>query len=598
MSTADESYERQADHVTDNFSARDAMLDWMQAIAPYGIFTTDAELRIRTWNAWLATHSGLAAEQVVGRFVGEVFPELATRKLDPHFHRALAGEVSVLSTALHKYLLRFPSPTRDTGSPHMLQTVRIAPLPAGDLIIGTITIIEDVTQRERQAMQLQRQQEHDRITSAALGALLRTTDPLRDISELFPQLTLPLGLEVYFNFLFDPASHLLRLNAAGGIAPRHREMVATLKPDEGLCGTCAAERRMLVLADVQNTADESARFIRALGLRAYCCFPLTVGERFLGTLSFGSYTRDSIAPDEIECLSKIAQYVAVAMDRSLRESALHDAQHSLREYADALETKVAERTARLHETIAQLESFSYTVAHDLRAPIRALKGYSDILRTEFTLSEGGDAILARLQRASNRLDALTRDLLKFSRISRQDVQLEPVDVAEVVQDILLISPALQDGVLTVQEPLGAVLAQRTLLQQCLSNLFENALKFAAPDRPPRVTIRSEHLTVSSATLSAHPNLPPDTVHPATPSGAPTPRIRLWVEDNGIGIAPESQRKIFGIFERVSGLDHIEGTGIGLAIVARAMEQMSGSCGVESAPGAGSRFWLEFAPAAL
>ena len=77
------------------------------------------------------------------------------------------------------------------------------------------------------------------------------------------------------------------------------------------------------------------------------------------------------------------------------------------------------------------------------------------------------------------------------------------------------------------------------------------------------------------------------------SGAP-PRIRIWVEDNGIGIPEHAHEKIFGIFERVSGLDHVEGTGIGLAIVARAMQQMGGTCGVESEPDRGSRFWLELA----
>jgi signal transduction histidine kinase len=79
------------------------------------------------------------------------------------------------------------------------------------------------------------------------------------------------------------------------------------------------------------------------------------------------------------------------------------------------------------------------------------------------------------------------------------------------------------------------------------------------------------------------------------AGSP-PRIRIWVEDNGIGIPAQAHEKIFGIFERVSGLDHVEGTGIGLAIVARAMQQMGGTCGVESEPDHGSRFWLELAAA--
>ena len=185
------------------FSARDALLGWMQEIAPYGIFTTDVEFRIRTWNHWLITHSGISAEQAIGRSLLELFPTVRTRRLDEHFRRALAGEVSVLSTALHKYLLPLPATAPDADIPHMLQTVRIAPLPTGDLILGTITIIEDVTQRECQAIRLQRQQEHDRVLSVALGVLLQSADPINDIAGLFPKITLPLGLEAYFNYLYD-----------------------------------------------------------------------------------------------------------------------------------------------------------------------------------------------------------------------------------------------------------------------------------------------------------------------------------------------------------------------------------------------------------
>lgn len=584
----------------DTFSARDAMLDWMQQIAPYGIFTTDAELRIRSWNHWLGMHSGLSAEKVIGRPLVEVFPEVKARRLDEPFHRALRGEVSLLSTALHKYLLPFPTPARDSGIRHMLQTVRIAPLPAGDLILGTITIIEDVTQRERHALLLQRQQDHDRILSAALALLLESRDPLADVPALFPKLTLPLGLEAYLHYLHEPASGTLRLNSAGGISPRQKETLAAAPLGDGLCGGCAQNRQATIVTHLQDRTDPASHPLRGMGIRACCAFPLLIEDRLLGTLAFASYSRDTIAADEVECLRTIAQYVAIAMDRAQREQALREAQRSLSEHADQLETKVSERTARLHETIAQLESFTYTVAHDLRAPIRALKGYCDILRSDYPLPESGQAILERLQRASTRLDYLTRDLLKFSKIGRASVQLEPIDVAEVVHDLIVMTPALQGGVVTVGPALGTVLAQRTLLQQCLSNLFDNAIKFATPGLPPHIVVRTERIDRDAASA---PGVPGAAFNPVvgrsdatTPASSAAPRLRVWIEDNGIGIPAEAHDKIFGIFERATGHDHIEGTGIGLAIVARAMQQMQGTCGVESKPAQGSRFWLELAAA--
>lgn len=593
----------------ETFSAPDAMLGWMQEIAPYGVFTTDGTLRIRSWNQWLANHSGLGADKVIGHSLLEIFPEVKARKLDEHFRRALNGEVSVLSTALHKYLLPFPSTARESDVPHMLQTVRIAPLPGTQhRSPGTITIIEDVTQRECQALLLQRQQEHDRLLSTALATLLRSNDPLRDVAALFPNLTLPLGLEVYLNYLYDAGANVLRLNAAGGISPRQKESMALLAVETSICGPCVQSRTASVSNHVQESSDAFTQPMRALGLHAYCCFPLLVEDRLLGILAFASYTHAVIASDEIECLSTVAQYVAIAMDRALREQALGEAQRKLREHADNLETKVAERTARLHETIAQLESFSYTVAHDLRAPIRSLQGYCDVLREDFTLPEDGARILERLRRASNRLDALTRDLLKFSRIARQDVKLEPVDVAQIVEDLLLLTPALQDGVLIVHPPLETVWAQRTLLQQCLSNLFDNAVKFVPKGVRPRIVVRCERRAnemgaaadVSGAPFNSplHRGAAETSLAPlarnAAAVGAGMPWVRLWVEDNGIGIPREAHEKIFGIFERGNGLDHIEGTGIGLAIVARAVQQMGGRCGVESEAGHGSQFWLELA----
>jgi signal transduction histidine kinase len=576
---------------------RDPPVSWMQDLVPFGMFTTDADLVVRSWNQWLATHSGLPRELVVGRPLTDVFPDLIARRLDVHFVRALSGEISVLSTALHKYLLPFPPTSRERPGENMLQTARIGPLHVGGRIEGTLTIIEDVTQREIHAAILRRQQEHDRLLSEALALLLTSEQPLEIAAALFPRLAVPLKLDAFFNYILTPDGRELRLQAAGGVTPEVRKAMAVQPLGEGFAGLVAVRRAPMIESRAHLRDDPDARLVRRLGLRAYAGFPLVVGDRLLGTLSFGTYERDTIAPDEIEVLAKIAQYVAIAFDRAQREDDLREAQRRLSRHAEELEAKITERTAKLHETITQLESFSYTIAHDLRAPIRSLTSFTEILLSDFAapLPEEGQALLRRLHRASHRLDALTRDLLKFSRIVRQDVKLAPVDLAELVDDIVSVTPALQDGVLTVQLPLGSVLAQRTMLQQCLSNLFDNAVKFTAPGTPPRIVVRSE---IRPESAPAAPGAPAGPFHPSTMGAAAAggPRRRIWIEDNGIGIPALAHEKIFGIFERVPGPVNVEGTGIGLAIVARAMEQMGGACGVESAPGEGSRFWLDLAVA--
>ncbi len=583
---------------------RDPLPGWMQA-APLGILLTDTKLRVIGWNEWLVSRSGMHASDTLGRELFELFPDIVERRLDGPFRRALEGETAVLATALHGYLLRLPPPSRDLGVAHMRQTARIVPLLADGGIVGTITIIEDVTQREHQARILRRQQEHDRLLTLSLALLLQAERPMDAVAGLFPQIAVPLQLDVFFNYLLVPGTDELQLQSANGVSSEARRSLATLRLDSPTpCASCARDRQPLILSDAATSTDPRAQFLRKLGVRSYAAFPLLIGERLLGTLSFGSYARDSIAADEITFLRKLSQYIAITIDRAQREQALHEARASLARHAETLETTVAERTARLRETIEELESFSHTVAHDLRAPIRWLSGYTEILLDDHRseMPAAAVAIVERLAHAGERLDALTRDLLAFSRVARQDVTLEPVDVAELVANLAALMPGLRGGVLRVQGDLGWVSAQRTLLEQCLANLFGNALKFVRPDAPPRIVIRAERReaprsrSVANLTPLLEPRAPEPEPLDVTASTGRGKWVRLWVEDNGIGIPPGMERRIFGIFERAGNVKHIEGTGIGLAIVARAVQRMGGTCGVEACAGPGARFWLELASA--
>ncbi|PTX91184.1 ATP-binding protein [Opitutus sp. ER46] len=573
-----------------------AMLGWMQEIAPYGILTTDRELRIQSWNEWLVQHSGREAGEVLDRPLFEVFPDLPQRRLDEHYRRALQGEVSVLASALHRYLLPLAAPVRGTGFSHMQQTARIAPLLSGGILLGTITVIEDVTQREVHAALLRRQHDHERLLSSTLAHLLQSRDPLREVAEIYPKVAAALDLELCCSYMLDPDQGTLRLHTNGGGPLENRWLPHSLSLADGLCGRCATQRQPVLLAQLQESDDPGAARLREYGLRAVAVFPLLVGERLLGTVAFGTRARDRISPTDVEFLSTLAQYVAVALERGLRDQALCTAQEALSRHAETLEGKVVERTAALHETIAQLESFSYTVAHDLRAPIRALIGYSDILLTDFgaQLPDTGRGMLQRVHASSLRLDQLTRDLLRFSRVSRDKLEITPQNLDDLVPEVIASTAGLQPGMLTLETPLGAVWAQRTLLQQCLANLIDNALKFGAPGRPLHLVIRSEILTGDDDTTTRQAAFA-DASFGAI-NAEPRPWLRVYVIDNGIGIPRDAHHRIFGIFERLPTGRATEGTGIGLAIVERAVQRMGGRCGVDSEVGVGSRFWIELAAA--
>ncbi|HRE83448.1 MAG TPA: GAF domain-containing protein, partial [Opitutaceae bacterium] len=314
-----------------------ALSEWMQELAPFGVLTTDLDLRVQGWNRWLTIHSSLPATQVIGRPLAEVVPEIMSRKLDHYFRRALAGEVSLLSSGLHGYLIPLPmTMVRDEQQPNMLQTARIAPLISNGKVLGTITVIEDVSQRDHHAGILRRQHGRERLLSWALAHLLQSEDPLKDLEAIFPKIAHDLGLQIHFHYLLSPDKKTLHLHSAAGISEEQKILYASFGVGEHTCGRCVSQGQVIYLPHIQTQAPSYASAIQQAGLRCYAGFPLKIRDEVLGVLSFGSLSRETITPEEIELLTTIAQYVAIALDRSSREQILTATQKSLREHADTL----------------------------------------------------------------------------------------------------------------------------------------------------------------------------------------------------------------------------------------------------------------------
>ena len=238
-----------------------------------------------------------------------------------------------------------------------------------------------------------------------------------------------------------------------------------------------------------------------------------------------------------------------------------------------LEERVEERTSRLQRLVEELEAFSYSVSHDLRAPLRVLDGYAQALVEDYgaSLEPGAKDLLDRIGRAARRMDRLTQDVLAYTRVSRAEFTLEPIDLASLLRDVIDQYPSLSSSRdrIRLRYPLGLVVGHGPSLTQCFSNLLENALKFVLPGDVPRTQIYTEALG---------------------------DRLRVYVQDHGVGISPAHQERIFRMFERGAAHNHLPGTGIGLAIVKKAAERMGGTVGVISEPDQGARFWLEFARA--
>lgn len=240
--------------------------------------------------------------------------------------------------------------------------------------------------------------------------------------------------------------------------------------------------------------------------------------------------------------------------------------------SERLERRVTERTADLMRKVDEMEAFAYTVAHDLRAPLRAMHGFVDLLMAEAGPRGDIHDFATRIREAAGRMDDLITDLLSYARYTYQEIPVIPVSLNQALGRALipwrnrLVNGELE---LTVADPLPDVLGDELVLVQAITQLIDNAAKFVLPGESPRIRIYSEI------------------------EGA---KVRLYVEDHGIGIPSEHVDRIFGIFERLHRVEEYPGTGIGLAIVRKSIERLGGRVGVSSVVGKGSRFWIELAQA--
>ncbi|HLZ55917.1 MAG TPA: HAMP domain-containing sensor histidine kinase [Ktedonosporobacter sp.] len=218
----------------------------------------------------------------------------------------------------------------------------------------------------------------------------------------------------------------------------------------------------------------------------------------------------------------------------------------------------------------ELESFFYAMTHDVRAPLRAIKSFAQLLQEEeaWQMGEQGQQDLKQIQSAAGQMQETIDGLIAFARVERSHRQMQSVSLAPLVQSCLhQLLPEIQQrqAQVVVDESLPTVQGTPVLLTLALANLLSNALKFLPPDRRPFITVR--------ATTS--PQL-----------------CRLEIEDNGIGIPLEDQQRLFQPFVQLHGVEVYDGIGLGLATARKAVELMGGRIGVISTVGQGSTFWIE------
>lgn len=236
-----------------------------------------------------------------------------------------------------------------------------------------------------------------------------------------------------------------------------------------------------------------------------------------------------------------------------------------------LERRVRQRTAQLQTLNKELEAFAYSIAHDLKAPLRGIDGYSRLLLEGYAsrLDADGRAFLTHIRQGVSRMGMLIEDLLAYSRLERRALQSGPVELENLARSVVAERAAeIQARGIELRLELPALTvraADPDGLGQALRNLLDNALKF------------SRDGSTSTVEIGGRPE---------------QDRIVLWVKDNGIGFDMRFHDRIFEIFQRLHRAEDYPGTGIGLAIVRKAVQRLGGRVWAESAPGAGATFYLE------
>ena len=335
----------------------------------------------------------------------------------------------------------------------------------------------------------------------------------------------------------------------------------------------------------------------AEGKRSLLSVPLIVEGKLIGQLNLFAQHVAAFTLEHQDIASEVANQLAVAIQQArLREQ--------LQCYANQLEQRVTERTAALQEANEQLEVFVYSVSHDLRAPLRGMQGLAQALVEDYApqLGDEGQLYANHLFASAQQMNTLLEDLLNYSRLSRADINLQVLNLASVMATVLSqLEAEVQEkqAQVKVETPLPKVMGHRATLIQVVTNLVMNAIKFMPPGVQPQVRVWAQEVEsegvggVGGAGGEVFSDTPQDD---SAFSASSTKWIRLWVEDNGIGIKPENQERIFQVFERLHGAETYPGTGIGLAIARKGVERMGGRVGVESQLGQGSRFWIELCQA--
>jgi PAS domain S-box-containing protein len=524
--------------------------------APDGILMVDGQGEIELVNRQAEAMFGYSAEELLGRTVEILVPDALRERHEGHRAEYLAHpRLRPMGAGLDLH------GRRKDGSEFPVE-IRLAPVSSkGETHV--LSLISDVTELRRNEERLRSYAERLATLAEIQHAILTATSVEEIASAAVTRLRTALDVARATVTLLDAERDEYVVFASD----------SDTGPDEGrrgirgparLLGDPEALRRREInvtedLAEIRDPPPNIAVLL-AEGMRSALSIPLVADDELLGTINLFRRTAYSEFPTHLlEAAREIADELALALSQGrLREQ--------LARHAEELEERVVERTVELRAANRELEAFSYSVSHDLRAPLRAIDGFSRILEEEHgdALPEEGRRYLRLVSENAKNLGLLIDGLLDFSRLGRQALSKQPVELSSLVDGVLadLVSEREGRSVEISVERLPTVECDPLLMKQVLANLVSNALKFTRHRESARIEIGSY-----------------------VEDGAHV----VFVRDNGVGFDMRHADKLFGVFQRLHRAEEYEGTGLGLALVSRIVVQHGGRIWAESEPGEGACF---------
>jgi signal transduction histidine kinase len=513
-----------------------SILNQLDQIGDWGLLATDADLIVTHWNRWLEQRSGLLAGDVVGRLLFDVFPDMVARRVDRYYRQALTGQTVVLSQRFHKYVIPLPTAFDAIGQTQLQQASRIIPLMESQRVSGTLTLVEDVSERVAYEAELRTRARQQAAVAAvarsALGGCIMA-DLARAVVDQVRE-TLEVDFVEVMELLPDGKSWS-RLAGCGwsdlevhqfetASAPRTRHVLA---PDS--TGTAV---------DLSPAQLRDDAYLRSHSVADGLIAPVSMGERLFGLVGVYTRYRHLFSPGEFLFAQALADVLGVAAERN------------------SLEGELRLRIRELAEQDQRKDEFLAMLAHELRNPLAPVKNSLQTLRVMYATDPDVGRLTEMMSRQVGQIVRLVDDLLDVSRITCGKVTLrtELIDLMSVVEQAIEEARPLIDSrrhELSLKAPRTPVVldADPSRLAQVVGNLINNAAKYTEEGGQIWLEIRREE---NEAIIN--------------------------VRDNGVGIPAELLPRVFDLFTQSDRtLDRSQGgLGIGLTLVRRLIEMHGGT----------------------